>query len=110
VIDGDAGVVIVDPTAAAIDEYRAIMRKRETAGRVLAVCATSGADARRRARRAARQTSSSLAMPPRRSLRCGGIGLFRSEFLFMNATASCRAKTSSTRRTGRSSRACVAGR
>ena len=56
VIDGDAGVVIVDPSPRVLEEYRFRQRQRDLEPRAPGAAAPhAGRDARRRARRAARQ-------------------------------------------------------
>jgi phosphoenolpyruvate-protein phosphotransferase (PTS system enzyme I) len=85
VIDGDAGVVVVDPTPAAIDEYLAIKRKREAARARLARLRhlpSVTRDGERVELHANIEQPGDVAT----ALAAGaaGIGLFRSEFLFMN--------------------------
>ena len=85
VIDGDAGVVIVDPSPAVIDEYRAVKRQRDLgrAGlarlRHLPAVTLDGPRV---------ELLANIEQPgdAGAALAAGaaGIGLFRSEFLFMN--------------------------
>jgi phosphoenolpyruvate-protein phosphotransferase (PTS system enzyme I) len=85
VIDGDAGTVIVDPPASVIDEYRALKRSRDAsrAGlarlRHLPAVTLDGEPVELHAN--IEQPGDAAA-----ALEAGaaGIGLFRSEFLFMN--------------------------
>ncbi|HSC65950.1 MAG TPA: phosphoenolpyruvate--protein phosphotransferase [Caldimonas sp.] len=85
VIDGDAGVVIVDPSPAVIEEYRALKRRRDVgrAGlarlRHLPAVTLDGQHVELLAN--IEQPGDAAA-----ALAAGaaGIGLFRSEFLFMN--------------------------
>ena len=85
VIDGDAGIVIVDPSTAIIDEYRSIQRERGTQRaslrqlRHLPAVTFDGVAIELLAN--IEQPSDAAA-----ALESGarGIGLFRSEFLFMN--------------------------
>jgi phosphotransferase system enzyme I (PtsI) len=85
VIDGDAGVVIVDPTQAAIEEYRAIKRKRE-AGRARLARLRHLPAVTRDGERVELQANIEQPGDVAAALAAGavGIGLFRSEFLFMN--------------------------
>ena len=85
VIDGDAGVVIVDPSPAAIDEYRAVKRQRDLGRAGLARLRHLPAvtlDGQRV------ELLANIEQPgdAGAALAAGaaGIGLFRSEFLFMN--------------------------
>ena len=85
VIDGDAGVVIVDPSPAVIDEYRALKRQRELGRAGLARLRHLPAvtlDGQRVELLANIEQPGDAAA----ALAAGavGIGLFRSEFLFMN--------------------------
>ena len=85
IIDGDAGTVIVDPPASVIEEYRAIKRERDAARaglarlRHLPAVTLDGA---------AVELLANIEQPgdAAAALESGatGIGLFRSEFLFMN--------------------------
>jgi len=85
IIDGDAGIVVVDPTPAVVDEYRAIKAERDLdrAGlarlRHLPAVTLDGE---------AVELLANIEQPgdARAALEAGavGIGLFRSEFLFMN--------------------------
>jgi phosphotransferase system enzyme I (PtsI) len=85
VIDGDAGTVIVDPPASVIAEYRALKRSREASRPGCRGCATCPRSRSTARRWSSSPTSSSPATPRRRSRPAPpGIGLFRSEFLFMN--------------------------
>ena len=86
VIDGDAGVVIVDPSPIVLEEYRLpAAPERARARRGWRGCAT-----RRRSRSTASASScwptSSCRTTRAAALEAGavGVGLFRSEFLFMN--------------------------
>jgi phosphotransferase system enzyme I (PtsI) len=85
VIDGDAGVVIVDPTQAAIEEYHAIKRKRE-AGRARLARLRHLPAVTRDGERVELQANIEQPGDVAAALAAGavGIGLFRSEFLFMN--------------------------
>ena len=85
VIDGDAGVVIVDPTPAAIDEYRALKRKRE-AGRARLARLRHLPAVTRDGERVELLANIEQPGDAAAALAAGavGIGLFRSEFLFMN--------------------------
>jgi len=85
VIDGDAGVVVVDPTPAAIEEYRAIKRKRE-AGRARLARLRHLPAVTRDGERVELQANIEQPGDVATALASGavGIGLFRSEFLFMN--------------------------
>ena len=85
VIDGDAGVVTVDPAPSIVDEYRAIQRERD-AGRLqlqqlrdLPAVTLDGQ---------AVELLANIEQPGDAAAAlaagAGGIGLFRSEFLFMN--------------------------
>jgi phosphotransferase system enzyme I (PtsI) len=85
VIDGDAGVVIVDPSPAVIDEYRAVKRQRDLGRAGLARLRHLPAvtlDGQRV------ELLANIEQPgdAGAALAAGaaGIGLFRSEFLFMN--------------------------
>jgi len=85
VIDGDAGVVIVDPSPAVIEEYRALKRRRERGRAGLARLRHLPAvtlDGQRVELLANIEQPGDAAA----ALAAGaaGIGLFRSEFLFMN--------------------------
>jgi phosphotransferase system enzyme I (PtsI) len=85
VIDGDSGTVIVDPPPSVIDQYRAIKRERDTARaglrqlRHLPAVTIDGE---------AVELLANIEQPgdAAAALEAGavGIGLFRSEFLFMN--------------------------
>ena len=85
VIDGDAGVVIVDPTPPAIEEYLAIKRKRE-AGRARLARLRHLPALTRDGERVELQANIEQPEDVAAALAAGavGIGLFRSEFLFMN--------------------------
>ena len=85
VIDGDAGIVIVDPSPAVIDEYRAVKRQRDLGRAGLARLRHLPAvtlDGQRV------ELLANIEQPgdAGAALAAGaaGIGLFRSEFLFMN--------------------------
>ena len=85
VIDGDTGTVIVDPPPAVIEEYRAIRRDRERVRARLArlrhlPAVTLDGQAVELLANIERPEDAAMA------LKAGavGIGLFRSEFLFMN--------------------------
>ena len=85
VIDGDAGVVIVDPSPAVIEEYRAVKRRRDLAraglDRLRHLPAVTLDGQRVELLANIEQPGDAAA-----ALAAGaaGIGLFRSEFLFMN--------------------------
>ena len=85
VIDGDAGTVIVDPSPAVIAEYRAIKRRRDLGraglARLLHLPAVTLDGQRVELLANIEQPGDAAA-----ALAAGaaGIGLFRSEFLFMN--------------------------
>jgi phosphotransferase system enzyme I (PtsI) len=88
VIDGDAGVVVVNPSPIVLEEYRFRQRQSELERARLDRFGT-----RRRSRWTANRwncwpTSNCPATAPV-ALEAGavGVGLFRSEFLFMNRTA-----------------------
>jgi len=85
VIDGDAGVVIVDPTPPAIEEYLAIKRRRE-AGRARLARLRHLPALTRDGERVELQANIEQPEDVAAALAAGavGIGLFRSEFLFMN--------------------------
>jgi phosphotransferase system enzyme I (PtsI) len=85
VIDGDAGTVIVDPPQAVIDEYRALKRRRDQSRAGLARLRhlpSVTRDGQRVELLANIEQPGDAAV----ALAAGaaGIGLFRSEFLFMN--------------------------
>ena len=88
VIDGDAGVVIVDPSQAVIDEYRAVKRRRELGRAGLARLRHLPAVTRDGQRV---ELLANIEMPEDTvgAVRAGavGVGLFRSEFLFMGREA-----------------------
>jgi phosphotransferase system enzyme I (PtsI) len=83
VIDGDAGVVVVNPSPIVLEEYRFRQRQSELERARLTACGT-----RRRSRWTGRRSNCSPTSNARRcaALEAGavGVGLFRSEFLFMN--------------------------
>ena len=85
IIDGDAGVVIVDPSASVIEEYRALRRKRHQSRSGLARLRHLPAVTRDGQRI---ELLANIEQPgdAAAALASGaaGIGLFRSEFLFMN--------------------------
>jgi phosphotransferase system enzyme I (PtsI) len=85
VIDGDAGTVIVDPSPAVIDEYRALKRQRDLSRSSLARLRHLPAVTRDGQRV---ELLANIEQPgdAAAALAAGavGIGLFRSEFLFMN--------------------------
>ena len=85
VIDGDAGVVIVDPSPAVIEEYRALKRRRDPSRAGLARLRHLPAVTRDGQRV---ELLANIEQPgdAAAALAAGaaGIGLFRSEFLFMN--------------------------
>ena len=85
VIDGDAGIVIVDPSPAGIAEYRAIKRKRE-AGRARLARLRHLPAVTRDGERV--ELLANIEQPGDAAVAlaagAGGVGLFRSEFLFMN--------------------------
>jgi phosphotransferase system enzyme I (PtsI) len=85
VIDGDAGVVLVDPTPAVIDEYRALKRKRE-AGRAKLTRLRHLPTVTRDGERVELLANIEQPGDAAAALAAGaiGVGLFRSEFLFMN--------------------------
>jgi phosphoenolpyruvate-protein phosphotransferase (PTS system enzyme I) len=85
VIDGDAGVVLVDPSPAAIDEYRALKRKRE-AGRTRLARLRHLPTVTRDGERVELLANIEQPGDAAAALAAGamGVGLFRSEFLFMN--------------------------
>ncbi|HEX2540468.1 MAG TPA: phosphoenolpyruvate--protein phosphotransferase [Caldimonas sp.] len=85
VIDGDTGTVIVDPPASVIEEYRALKRERERGRARLArlrhlPAVTLDGQSVELLANIERPEDAALA------LKAGavGVGLFRSEFLFMN--------------------------
>ncbi len=85
ILDGSAGVVIVDPEAATVEEYRnrkAILEERERRLRSDALQPASTRDGVRI------QVQANLELPTEAELAaaCGadGVGMFRTEFLFMN--------------------------
>jgi phosphotransferase system enzyme I (PtsI) len=85
VIDGDTGTVIVDPPASVIKEYRAIKRKRERARAGLArlrhlPAVTLDGEPVELVANIERPEDAVIALKEG----AVGIGLFRSEFLFMN--------------------------
>jgi phosphotransferase system enzyme I (PtsI) len=85
VIDGDAGIVIVDPPKSVIDEYRAIKRERDTARAGLALlrhlpAVTLDGEAVELLANIEQPDDAAAAL----EAGAVGIGLFRSEFLFMN--------------------------
>jgi phosphotransferase system enzyme I (PtsI) len=85
VIDGDTGTVIVDPSRAVIDEYRALKRQRDLSRAGLAKLRHLPAVTRDGHRV---ELLANIEQPgdAASALAAGaaGIGLFRSEFLFMN--------------------------
>jgi phosphotransferase system enzyme I (PtsI) len=85
VIDGDAGVVIVDPAPAAIEEYRGLKRKRE-AGRARLARLRHLPAVTRDGERVELLANIEQPEDAAAALAAGaaGVGLFRSEFLFMN--------------------------
>ena len=85
VVDGDAGIVIVDPSPSVLDEYRALGRQRDRGREILERLRDTPAvtlDGERV------ELLANIELPgdARAALLAGaaGIGLFRSEFLFMN--------------------------
>ncbi len=85
VIDGDAGVVIVDPPESVIDEYRAIKRERDSARASLArlrhlPAVTLDGEAVELLANIEHPADAAAAL----EAGAVGVGLFRSEFLFMN--------------------------
>jgi phosphotransferase system enzyme I (PtsI) len=84
VIDGDAGVVIVDPAPAAIEEYRGLKRKRE-AGRARLARLRHLPAVTRDGERVELLANIEQPEDAAAALAAGaaGVGLFRSEFLFM---------------------------
>ena len=85
IIDGDAGVVIVDPSPAVIAEYKAVKRRRDRGRTALARLRHMPAvtlDGQRI------ELLANIEQPGDAAAALGagaaGIGLFRSEFLFMN--------------------------
>jgi len=85
VIDGDTGTVIVDPPPAVIDEYRVIKRERERARASLArlrhlPSVTLDGEPVELVANIERPEDAAVAL----AAGAEGIGLFRSEFLFMN--------------------------
>ena len=87
VIDGDAGVVIVDPSPIVLEPSTGFKQRQSELerGAAGAPAPHAGGDARRRDGRAAGQHRAARATRPA-ALEAGavGVGLFRSEFLFMN--------------------------
>ena len=85
VIDGEHGVVIVDPTPAVIEEYRALKRKRDSGRARLARLRHLPAVTRDGERV---ELLANIEQPgdAAAALAAGaiGVGLFRSEFLFLN--------------------------
>ncbi len=85
IIDGDAGVVVVDPSPLVIEEYRALRRKRDQSRSGLARLRHLPAVTRDGQRV---ELLANIEQPgdAAAALASGaaGIGLFRSEFLFMN--------------------------
>jgi phosphotransferase system enzyme I (PtsI) len=85
IIDGDAGVVIVNPSPIVLEEYRFRQRQSELERAAWTVCGT-----RRRSRWTASPSNcwptSNCPGDAPGALEAGavGVGLFRSEFLFMN--------------------------
>jgi phosphotransferase system enzyme I (PtsI) len=85
VIDGDSGTVIVDPPASVIDEYRAIKHEREASRAGLArlrhlPAVTLDGEAVELLANIEKPGDAAAAL----EAGAVGIGLFRSEFLFMN--------------------------
>jgi phosphotransferase system enzyme I (PtsI) len=85
IIDGDAGVVVVDPSPSVIEEYRALRRKRDQSRSGLARLRHLPAVTRDGQRvellaNIERPGDAAAAL----ASGAGGIGLFRSEFLFLN--------------------------
>jgi len=85
IIDGDAGVVVVDPSPSVIEEYRALRRKRDQSRSGLARLRHLPAVTRDGQRV---ELLANIEQPGDAAAAlasgAGGIGLFRSEFLFMN--------------------------
>jgi phosphotransferase system enzyme I (PtsI) len=85
IIDGDAGVVVVDPSPSVIEEYRALRRKRDQSRSGLARLRHLPAVTRDGQRV---ELFANIEQPGDAAAAlasgAGGIGLFRSEFLFMN--------------------------
>ena len=85
VIDGDAGTVIVDPPASVIEEYRALKRERDASRAGLArlrhlPAVTLDGEAVELLANIEQPGDAAVAL----EAGACGIGLFRSEFLFMN--------------------------
>jgi phosphotransferase system enzyme I (PtsI) len=85
VIDGDAGVVIVDPSQAVIDEYRAVKRQRDLGRARLArlrhlPAVTLDGEQVELLANIEQPADAAVAL----AAGAAGVGLFRSEFLFMN--------------------------